>query len=540
MTQPRLACYAYALSAAVVIGMAVHAGIFRPFTQVYDADLHYLYRALRFNSGLEQKYFDHTGYLYALILSWWLEAVRLFGLIPAATLEEVRNSAFPGHAMAVAIHAGRVLSILLALIYVAAVGFACARLSGSRLVGAGAALLLAPTVGIAYHAITLRPELVSALTLAMAFIAVLLSNAKGERQRLLLLGLSAGFAYLSVLAKMQSVIPLLFLPLVGLACRPAAADSVAQVRPIGPDTVCLFLLAIVVFLPFATSHYFGVTELGRRSVPIYSWGLALYVLAGLLAYRAAYRTTAGSTVNAVSAVMLGLGLTYFITFFNHSDALAVANVTFLDNLKLYGGSGSGKLMTDLSFSGTAGYFELASGYAHKLHAALDQLVDFKASGQVTETVLVLFAVASGVFAYRAGQGQKAIPIAILVLAYFGTRTAFLFRSNAPFYEPYFIFFPLFALALAWPVLSSTTVRRPPRSVAIAAALLMAVVAGLQLAQSARQARTRTPHVSAGHFCEFQRTWAPILRDDKYVGDICWPIYARAIDPRALPSLGIMP
>ena len=77
----------WGLSGFLIDSAAIDVGIARPFSQVFDCDLHDVYNALALNDRLPQRYFDHPQYGYSLILSWRLKLGHLVGANPAKLSE---------------------------------------------------------------------------------------------------------------------------------------------------------------------------------------------------------------------------------------------------------------------------------------------------------------------------------------------------------------------------------------------------------------------------------------------------------------------
>ena len=97
---------------AIVLSIALYRGIYAPFTSVSDADSIYVAQALMFNSGLPQTYFDHTGYIYILVLSKFFSFLYWLGIIHVDSMLQLFRAKDFFTAFADLIYAGRYFSML--------------------------------------------------------------------------------------------------------------------------------------------------------------------------------------------------------------------------------------------------------------------------------------------------------------------------------------------------------------------------------------------------------------------------------------------
>ncbi len=512
------------LAAAAVAAIALHAGIGRPFTQLYDADLHYLYRALRFSDELAQRYFAHTGFLYALILSWWLRASELLGAIPVSGLGEMRDALAPAAAAAQAIVAGRILSLALGLAFVAGFGLALWRMTGDRTLSAVLALLLAAAHGTAYGAIALRPELISATALMAAYVAIAASAAAPPRRAFALLGLAGACVYLAVLAKMQALIPAMFLPLVGLTYGPGATEAGPRRAEAAVRAATLFFAALLVAAPFAVAHYYGVTHALRLdSVPAYTWLLVTYVFGAAAVFAAVHRRSSIFFLNSVSSLLIGFGVAFAINYAHFDLANAAANATFLDNMKLYAH------MRQVSFDGLGGYGDLVARVLRMVGQSLAALLMPDDIPTATRSMLYLAALGLAAALARRGRRLVAARMALLVMAAVATESVFRMRYFAPFYDIYVVFLPLLAIADGMRQFDP-----PARSKAMVAIIPIGLLAAAaNIAWNHRSLvidALHTPHRTTADFCDHQRVWAPLFDPAIYRDGRCWPVYEAGLPP----------
>ena len=226
--------------AAVLGGMVISFvlfGLFYPFWWFSDQDLILAYQGLLLNAGLPQEYFDHTGYLYDLVIAGWYSLLHWVGLLPVHALSELPPSkdvpAFDA-AWQQLIVAGRVLSLLLAGFFVWLYASCVRRLVGDWRVAVLAAMALACSGAVIMHMRMMRTELLSG-GLAVIALLLILSAAQGSAPGMLrpaLLALAALLATLAIVTKVQAVLLVVTLPAIALTFgrqgtrgRPAIAPS---------------------------------------------------------------------------------------------------------------------------------------------------------------------------------------------------------------------------------------------------------------------------------------------------------------------------
>lgn len=504
----------------ILIGFSILAGIDRPFTQVYDADLHYLYRALRFRDGLDLIYFDHTGYLYTLLLSWFLRVTEFLDLIPTASLQAIPLQPVPGIALATAMTASRIFSVLLALVYIGTAFWIFLRLSAAPVISGLLTLLLAASSGLAYHAITLRPELLSALFVMLSYYFIIAAQDRQDRSRFIALALSAGCAYLAILTKMQAIIPIFLLPVLALIASRKRTSDVAQRDAVTPQTLTILMAAILLVLPFGVSHYFGGTV---EPLPSYSWLTLGYFVAGLITYALSRKVSLRDAINAFSALAIGLGTAFAINYVRFDHANSAANSRFLDNFKLYAN------MKGASFAGAEGYESL---FEKLWHGVIRLPADLFVSSPTDRAAIMIIALLAALIIIAQKRYRDGLLSLVLALGAFGVFVGFSLRNNNLFYEPYYIFIALFALAIAW---RNVALRLAPGSAGIGVAATLIFTAYLFYGNYQRYiaAPLHTPHPSRVYFCDWQKGWAPVFFSRLADHTGCWRYYEPGLKEKSL-------
>ena len=200
-----------------VIFVSHYRGIFSPFTDVSDSDSLYIGQILLFNAHLPQTYFDHTGYIYTLLLAKYLCGIRALHLISVDTLKQIAVYPNFGAAFSSLVYYGRAFSMLESVVFVICFYFGLISLRVNRLVCFLLSLILLTSSGLLIQALILRPELMSALFGMIAFF--LFANAFQEMRSSFLIKIffAAFFNFLALSAKVQAIFHFLIIPFLAIA-----------------------------------------------------------------------------------------------------------------------------------------------------------------------------------------------------------------------------------------------------------------------------------------------------------------------------------
>ena len=119
-----------AIGAGMLVSFLV-AGFWYPYWRIADMDFWLVYNAFLLNAHLSQEFFDHPGYLSILLLSEWLRALHWLGLVKVSSLTAlppVGQMADFTQAWTTATRAGRVLSLIYAMMFVTSFTYLLRRL----------------------------------------------------------------------------------------------------------------------------------------------------------------------------------------------------------------------------------------------------------------------------------------------------------------------------------------------------------------------------------------------------------------------------
>jgi hypothetical protein len=140
------------------------SGFWYPYWRIADMDFWVVYNGFLLNSGMAQEFFDHPGYLSILMLSEWMHALHLLGLLKVDSftqLPTVADAAALNAAWTSATRAGRVLSLVFAVGFVLAFGALLRVLVREWRVAALGLFFLAFSGGMAMQMRIMRTELIA-------------------------------------------------------------------------------------------------------------------------------------------------------------------------------------------------------------------------------------------------------------------------------------------------------------------------------------------------------------------------------------------
>jgi hypothetical protein len=444
--------------AALVAGMAVSLllfGFWMPYWRIADQDLGLAYQGLLLNDGRAQEYFDHTGYLYDLILAAWYWLLHGIGLLPVHALSELpptSDVAAFDRAWQQLIEAGRVLSLILVAAFAWVYATLVRRLVGDWRIAVMAAIALAYSGGVAMHIRIMRTELLSAGLVTSALLLVLVAAREPGIRRHVPIAVAGLCASLAVVTKVQALLPALAIPVVALGFgqldlvagdgrQPSAARRWAA-------AALATALAIAVAWPAAALLRQGMAgagvyrPLGGGLSGVYQWLIALWVVGGVTAYAVLWRVPAAEALTALAALALGigLGLLSLDIRYHPQNVIAVANP--VEHMFAFAASGGSALVNEPQMLTGAFAVVLAKGIVQAL--AMHSFV-FSTSARPT-LLLEWFAIGGAIVLWRRGERRLPLQAALLIVTVWALDAAFTLRGLQTAYFAYTD--PLLILAAA--------------------------------------------------------------------------------------------
>ena len=204
------------LMSGVIIGVAAYHGFFLPYTNLSDDDTVYVAQTLLFNAGMAQTYFDHTGYIYILVVSKIFVLLHLLHVIPVDNFHSILVAKNFNIAFSQLVFAGRFISLFFSIIFVYTFYFIVNTLTNSRSLGVLLSVMLASTTGIAIQSMIIRPEMMSAYFGMLAFFLFVRAFQGQSHHFFWLLFFAAFFNFLALAVKLQAIIQFIAIPFLAI------------------------------------------------------------------------------------------------------------------------------------------------------------------------------------------------------------------------------------------------------------------------------------------------------------------------------------
>lgn len=513
----RLSLLGWRGGVAGILGGLLFSFVLFGYALVYwrnaDMDFMVIYNALALNDGRPQHFFDHTAYLSILCVRDWFRLLHGLGLLDAWSLSSMppaSDTAAFDAAMTSAVHAGRVLALLIATL--------------SALIFAGLARLIlrdwrvallateafALSGGVAVHSRILRSELIAAMPVIFALMILIVVGRRAGIARPLAIAAAAALCVLGLENKVQAILLIGALPLLALPFGAAGSASSAFWRntPSSWGAVAVAaLLAVAAAWAAAPLIATGfdrtlLDAAGFRPLLFGRYGLyqaALLVLTFgcMIAYALIWRVSAAETLASMAAVIAGaaVALLALNVEYNTSNVIAVVHplekmLTFADAATTDAAQGSALATLALLLDSFA---SVLARYSFVLYSS------------ARPTVFLIWLIVPGiVVAWRRGERLTAIQALLLLLAAAGIDTLGVRRGLK---TEYFIFTdPLIVLAGALLLDRLRDLRFARWTYPVAVTLLLLHLTVGQ-AEPAKEAFKRTgPEAS----CEWAPAYLPLL------------------------------
>jgi hypothetical protein len=351
------------------------------------------------------------------------------------------------------IEAGRVLSLILGVLFAWVYAVLVRRLVGDWRIAVMAAIALAYSGGIAMHIRIMRTELLSAGLVTSALLLVLVAARTSGLRRLGPIAIAGLCASLAIVTKVQALLPALAIPLIALAFGQAPAPGDAgrgpSVTARWATAAVTAAVAITVAWPAAALLRHGMAAgiaayrpLGGGLSGVYQWLIALWVFGAMAIYAVVWRARLPDALAAMAALALGIGLGLLSLDIRYQvqNVIAVANPA--EHMFAFAASGASPLVNEPQMLTGAFALALAKGVMKTL--AMHSFV-FSPSARPT-LLLEWFAIAGAIVLWRRGERTLPLQVALLIAIVWGLDTVFSLRGLQ---TPYFAYTdPLLILAVA--------------------------------------------------------------------------------------------
>ncbi len=340
----RLTPFGFGTGLLVICGFMLASflltGFWFPYWRVADMDFWVVYNAFLLNTPLPQEYFDHPGYLSILLLSYWLRALHAVGFVHVQSLSgipPVSDAAGFAEAWTRATQASRVLSLVLAMIYVVTFSYLLRAVVRDGRVAGLAGFLLAFSGGLTMQMRIMRTELLAAGFFMIALLLLVLAAKRGERaRRPVAIGLASLLITLGMLNKIQIFFLICALPFLLLPFGPDTEPQGGFWRGRSAWLAVAASAAVALFAAYLAKDIlivgFSQSETPTLRLPSLRIGAAIYlplfalwIALGMAAYWAVWRPAAPEALAAMFAAVAGcmIGLLALYARYNPTNVVVV-------------------------------------------------------------------------------------------------------------------------------------------------------------------------------------------------------------------------
>jgi hypothetical protein len=343
-------------------------GFWYPYWRFADMDFWVVYNALLLNAHLPQNYFDHPGYLPILLLSYWLRAlhgIRAISVDSFAALPPVSNFDAFSKVWMQATQAGRVLSLIIAMGFVAAFSYLLRALVRDWRVAGFGGFLLAFSGGLEMQMRTMRTELLAAGLFMTALLALMVVAKRGERPwRPAVVGMASALMTLGMESKVQIFFLICALPFLLLPFGPDAPSSAAPpgfwrtrrrawpalVMSVAVAALAVYLASDILVLGLSKIAGAGAAEsmlgVGARTY----WAIAAaWIGLGMAVYAAVWRVAALETLAAMFAALTGCMVGLLALFLRYEPGNVIAVFHPLETMLVWAAASDPRLASGSSW-----------------------------------------------------------------------------------------------------------------------------------------------------------------------------------------------
>lgn len=471
-------------SLALIVGASLLLfflfGFWWPYWRVADMDFWMVYEAWLLGGGLPQEWFDHPGYLSILLLGNWFRFLNAVGLLDAYSFAAATTAADPARAWTTATQAGRLLSLILSMSYVLVFAGLLRVIVKDWRIAILAALLLAFSGGLTMSERIMRTELIAGGALSIAFLLLVIAARSEHAMRTALVGFAAFVATLGLINKVQVLPMACALSVMAIPFGKIVPASGTR-RPSARTMLLLAALAIVaaaVALPAGKLILFGISQAPAAGWPpflagtygAYQFGVAIGVVASVVAFALIWRIPPMETVAALLCLLLGISLAV-LTLELRSHPMNVAVIANpLEQLFAWA-----KTSNPENTGLLAMIHDLARGFV-----AVFWTRTFIFDSSARPTIFLEWLVIAGAFvAWRSGKRLVVLQVALLMFGVWGSDAVSGLRGLK---QQYFILSDPFVVIAAALLLAEIPALRAHRYAVSVGALLIGAHVGVGLAE----------------------------------------------------------
>jgi hypothetical protein len=497
------------------------AGFWYPYWRIADMDFQVVYNALLLNAHLPQEYFDHPGYLPILLLSYWLRALHGIHVISVdsfSALPPLSNLAAFNKVWMQLTQAGRVLSLIIAMAFVAAFSYLLRALVRDWRVAGLGGFLLAFSGGLEMQMRTMRTELLAAGLFIIALLMLMVAAKRRERPwRPAVIGLASMLITLGMESKVQIFFLICALPILLLPFGPDASSHSAPLgfwrtpRRAWPAlalsaavaALATYLARDILFFGFSNSPSaqpaWTALGMGARTY----WAIvAIWIGLGMTAYAAVWRVATLETLAAMFAALAGSMIGLLVLFVRYEPSNVIAVFHPLETMLVWATASEPRLASGSSWFDP----ERVQFLLQAIGGVIARRTFFLLPSPRPTIFLEWFVIAATVVAIRRRQWHLVAQVAVLMLTDWAVDTLGMGRHLE---LGYFIFTdPLVIIAASLLIVNLTDLQRHRWTYPIGVALIAAHVVLSQVEPVKNDFRTKKVDVVCEQQSRLQRLALP--------------------------------
>jgi hypothetical protein len=185
---------------------------YRHWTSIDDQDLTLLHNSLLLNSGIKSEYQDHPGHTQILIISLWLNFLKLLNIIKVSSYNDLQLYNFTKEEFITLVKYYRFINLLSSIIFAYCFYNIFKIISKNKKLSFLITILLITSYSFVISISQIRTELLSTTFIFLSFLYLIkIINSKYLKRKHVFL--SGFFFILSIFGKFQSIFIFLFFPL---------------------------------------------------------------------------------------------------------------------------------------------------------------------------------------------------------------------------------------------------------------------------------------------------------------------------------------
>jgi hypothetical protein len=310
--------------------LAIYHGIDRHYLWSPDGEIIYVYNAFLLKLGLPNEFLGHLAYGMIFSLSKFYTLLEATGVLEIYSIDAMNDASAFNHAFQDLTEWARVHALLVTCAQGVVVMFLARALGGNNTIAFLAAFAYSSTHSFNTHAITIRPDMVSALYayLSMLLAALAVRNAQHALKAHLYLGVAAFCALFSLYSRTPSLPLILAIPLFSLALVPWSRQNR------NAEAVSIWFTTVIVVLAILSLVVAGlaiIESMGDRAI-VYNSLIVFYVLVCVFVFCQIHGLPIRQFVTGVGTITVGIAASQYLLMIENHAINTIPIVNHIDFL----------------------------------------------------------------------------------------------------------------------------------------------------------------------------------------------------------------